>query len=295
MSNITKTYDVIWIDDQWEEYKTAIEKAKAYHVNIVPFKSVDDAWALLQHTIDRWDAVLLDTSCFIERDDTTADIDALFEAINRLNELKSQREIPYFVYTSDSQFLENKALRKALVDTKVYVKGDYNSERQLILDIKSRSDGQLRSLVRSKYSRILNAVDQDIRTSLVPILMNFEKDRFNVVTDMNSIRVIMEKVMEDVEELGLISERDYTPSWNYGKVTLSNKCHALLNKDLDDKLCPGYIPSYLVSLVRVCNDCSHNRPLRDQVVSKKRQYIHGASTMQLLSILEWLVELKSKV
>lgn len=293
MESPKKEYEIIWIDDEWQRYEEAIKKAHGYNVKVVPFKSVDDAWRLLQHTIDRWDGVLLDTSYFIECDDTTAEIDALFEAINRLNELKSQREIPYYVYTSEQQFINNPLLSKALVDTKVYIKGDHESERNLILDIKHRADCQLRTTVKMKYARILDYISPDIRSLLVPVLMNYERDSFHMVTDMNRIRIIMEKVIDQLEQIGLLSESDYAYSRAYGPVTLSNKCHALLNKDLDQKRCPNYIPSYFLALVRVCNDCSHNRPLTNLISSKKRQYIHGASTLQLLTILEWLVELKN--
>lgn len=294
MNNVTKTYDVIWIDDQWEDYKTAIEKAKTYHVNVVAFKSVDDAWGLLQHTLERWDAVLLDTSCFIECDDTTADIDALFEAINRLNELKSQREIPYFVYTSDTQFIENKTLRKALVDTEVYIKGNYDSERKLIIDIKRRADEQIGNLVKNKYSRILSQMRIDVHQKLIPILINFEKERYSQSNDMNSIRKILEKVFEELEELGLINEDSYNQDpYDDDKVTLNDKCYAL-NK-VNKRICPNYIVSFFMALVRVCNGCSHNLPLEKMVSSGKRQYIHGASTMQLLTILEWLLELRSTI
>lgn len=292
MENHKKEYEIIWIDDEWQRYEETIKKARDYNIMVTPFKSVDDAWRLLQHTIDRWDGVLLDTSCFIESDDTTADIDALFEAINRLNELKAQREIPYYVYTSEQQFINNPMLSKALVDTKVYIKGNYESERNLILDIKHRADGQLRTTVKMKYARIIDNVSPDIRSLLVPILMNYERDSFHTVSDMNRIRIIMEKVMVQLEQIGLLSESDYAYTRTYGPATLSNKCHALLNKDLDPKLCPDYIPSYFIALVRVCNDCSHNRPLTDLISSRKRQYIHGASTLQLLTILEWMGELE---
>lgn len=295
MENNKKEYEIIWIDDEWQRYEEAIKKAREYNVMVTPFKSVDDAWRLLQHTIDRWDGVILDTSCFIECDDTTADIDALFEAINRLNELKSQREIPYYVYTSEQRFINNPVLSKALVDTKVYIKGNYESERNLILDIKHRADSQLRTTVKMKYARIIDNVSPDIRSLLVPVLMNYERNNFRMVSDMNRIRIIMEKVMVQLEEIGLLSESDYADSRNNDPAHLTDKCHALLHKDISRDICPPYIRSHLIALARACNDGSHNSPLTALINRGKRQYIHGASTLQLLTILEWEGELDSKM
>lgn len=272
--------NVIWIDDEYEKNLSFIEKCKELHnIIIKPFKTSKDGMNALENNIDHWDAIILDAKAFDESENEQQSLRGLAHSVKRINELSSKKQIPYFIYTGQPDLISNDTFSE-MYDN-IYVKGNVggNNGSKMIQDIIAEVNERENIVIRKKYSQIFSWLPSPIDDELLDILKIIENDNHSNSDVFNKIRKILDWVMVELYDYGLLVE----------KFTGTNlaQCSTFLGKKEMQKFVPQYIQRQIHSCTAIANEGSHRITIDNDVKSGKAPYLAFSTVYELLNILIW--------
>ncbi len=277
------TYNVIWIDDKYEEIDL-LGNAEQDNIFITPYKYGKEGISAIQSNLDYWDGVIIDVKCFWASDDEVDRVDNFHKIKEELLILKGKRPIPFFVYSGQPDVLSDDSFKLSLNGRRLYKK--HLDEEDLLRDIKKEANLLPEVQIRHKYLDIIDI--PELNKELTEILMFVEHDEQNNPIVFPMIRFILNWLMDRLNEYGILSIK-HTGA-NIGA------CSVFLAKKELSAYIPVHIQRSLHSCVEVCNNGSHwidtaKGAVRQEVFNAVSEglapYLIRSTIFELLNILVW--------
>lgn len=99
MSEEKRYIEVLWVEDNKSLHEIYPLQAETFGIDMVPFDNWDDAYKELTTDYNKWDAIVLDAKCKINKesaDNAVRFLPEVFSALSQLSE-KNKRVIPWYV------------------------------------------------------------------------------------------------------------------------------------------------------------------------------------------------------
>lgn len=282
-----KTYNVIWIDDKFEEIDL-IGNAEQDNIIITPFKYGKDGISAIKSNIDYWDGVIVDVKCLWASDEEADRVENFHTIKEELLVLKGKRPIPFFVYSGQPDVLSDESFKKSLNKRKLYKKN--LDEENLLNDIKTEADKLPEVQIRHKY---LDYVElPEISKELTEVFLTIEKGREDNPLVFPIMRFILNWLMDRLNEYGILALKHTG--------TNINACSVFLGKKELADFIPIHIQRSLHSCVEICNNGSHwidtaNGAVRQEVYnavnSGSAPFLIRSTAFELMNILMWYKQL----
>lgn len=267
-----KTYQVLWIDDEWEKQSDFITEAEQEDIFIEAYETAKDGMNALETNLDAWDAIILDAKGYDKSMDETPDLDGLYSALSRIEQLKNERNIPWFVLTGQPDRMGNIDFEKSLRGKKPYSKNIVEDKEKLFKDIKIEADKSLDTQIRHEYTDIFATnADKSIMLKLL-IALNTNDNRNPA--HLNDIRKIMEDVFNECKAKSIIPLHI---------VKINDRRRHLSSQSF----VPEYIGLNIDSVVKITQTGSHRTQTDRDIRSGAAPYLVCSTITALLNIILW--------
>lgn len=266
---MSKMYNILWIDDEWDKMKAFQDECKEFHdLLLVPYRTRKEGIDALEKDLDRWQAVLLDAKMFDESENELASLKGLIKAKQRLDELKMKKDIPYFISTGQPDLLSSEDFKAMFGD--YYEKG--KDDVQLIDDIKAAISNsetiQVQNLYRDvfdalKFLEISDATDFIISDIMLAMHFPAKDPNFRPVYHFNQLRQVLEYLFRACNKVGLIPEQcmqGTNINLNQCSLYLAGKNATKAGVrygEQGEKIIPEYIEAFIRSILDFGNTHSH--------------------------------------
>lgn len=270
-----RKYKVLWIDDQWDEMSSFKDLCEMVHdIEVVPCKFAVEGMKIFEQELYSWSAVILDAKVLKESENETARLDGLQYSNNKIQELRSKRYVPRFIFTGQPDLQGNDVFKDIYGD--FYMKS--KDEERLIEDIKKAADNLSITRIKEKYGNVLS-IWPEREKELVGILRVLEEQEYDSQTCLNEIRKMLEDVMERISLSGLL-----LVEWNRTNLA---ECSRQIGKSCMQMLIPVYIQRSLHSCIDICNPGSHRSDLEQAVKDGRAPYVLRSTIFELMNLLFW--------
>lgn len=274
-------YKILWIDDKWEEldsFKDVCELPEN-GFEMVTCTNAEEGMEIYEANLEEWSGVILDAKVYKGKGDAIDRIAGLAYSVNRINELKYKRDIPYYIYTGQPDTASGTAFAEQY-EGRYYEKD--RDEDKLIADIKNNADRLEETQIVHKYQLVFDNWPES-KHDLIQILKAIEHDDWLDNSIFNAIRKILSDVVVRLYNCGYCSvEHDGS---NLGE------CSKVLGDRNMSGIIPVYIQRSLHTCVEVTNPGSHRSECDSAVKDGKAPYLIRSLTFDLLNILYWCKDL----
>ena len=268
-------YKILWIDDQYELLSELMERCELMNgFEITKCRFAKEGMKTFESHLEEWSAVVLDAKVLMESLDEMPNLTGLRFCRDRINELKTRRYVPMFVFTGQPDLISNE-LFENMVD-KYYSKGD--DDDQLIEDITSAADLQEETQIIHKHQTVFD-VWPESKHDLLRILKVLEKEDWQNNSVLNDVRKIMSDVMTRLCERGFCSIQ-------HDGSNLS-ECSRILGQRYMEEIIPIYIQRAIHSCVEITNPGSHRTETDSDVRNNKAPYLLRSLIYNMMDILYW--------
>lgn len=291
---MSKKYNVIWIDDEYDKQDAFIDYCKALDIDLVPYKVASQGLKALEDDISYWDAVILDAKVYCDSEDEVASLKGLrkcYDAIKRLS-VQRKKEIPYFISTGQPDLCSDDNFRDLFGD--FYIK-EIDDDR-LLADLKSEADKQFETQMHHKYSDAFGLFS-DNHQELMRIIKIYEDNDHRNTSFFNDLRKLLSWLLVkycSVHGIGKAYDGDEA-------ITLS-QAKGFLSSLKNTGLVPYYIVKAIESCEYVAQNGSHSKIegknsdqnallVDDHTKNGLNPYIIPAAFMEFLSIVTWALTL----
>lgn len=288
-------YQVLWIDDDCNSTgRDFIGQAEQDDVDITAFESHEEGINYLEKNIERIDAVILDAKVKYKKEDNVTNLAGLTASRDWLIELKNRRDIPYFIFTGQPDYVTNKIFEQGF--GKFYVKG--TDDEKIIQDIINAVINKEEYNLKKKYKNVLDSCSEkllgtELFSKLIAILKNIENNNklSNSEDLLTPLRKIIERVFEKLGEIGIIPEKILS-----GEGWINRSSLFLSRKHSEFEHIKEFIPPIVAEnfhrLLNITHDASHlggNLKLKsDQYIQQANSdYLYRSCAYLLLDILLW--------
>lgn len=303
-----KQYQVIWIDDQWEELISFDTRAEQNNINLTAFKTSTEGMAELEKDLDKWDAIILDAKVYRNSTNETASLSGLFASISKLEQLSSKKIIPWFVLTAQPDIVSNETLQIQMEEKgkRIFSKNGIDDVDILFKELKEQADCQIETQIRHEYADVFEVCKEEyIGTQnvdrILKILLSLKNNDNQNPIHFNSIRKVIEDVFNKLDQIGVLP-KEHERNGKVEKISFNGKGKFLSNST---KI-PIYIQRSIDSIVSTTQDASHsinasqsqnvsqtkhkpNQPQVDiDVQSGKAPYLLFSNVYELLNVICWL-------
>lgn len=299
-------YKVLWLDDEYEHrdmIQFAIEAKRDYELLLIGFRSYEEAEAELERNLKRYDIILLDGLFFEKQNQVKGSEDekGIGMAIAKINELKSQKVFPWFVFSGKRSFTKEENSLLIANKAMCFDKKNIDDHSRLLKAMKNAAVEQLNGQLKYWYKPILELCEEkylgeDNFSRLFSVIKNIEsKERISNTEDLlNPLRKIVETIFKSLGKKGLIPDQILSgEGWiNKSSLFLSN-IHS--EYEQISELIPPIIGENFHRLLNITHDASHaggNLRLKsDQYIqSANSDYLYRSCSYLLLDILLWFKE-----
>ena len=276
-------YNVIWIDDEYEQNPYFVSNAVEKGIKIVGYKSAKEGIEALKANFEKWDAIILDANCLLDSIDKSPDVDSLEYSTTNINTLflMKKEEIPVFILSGYKDFLENNMARKWVKKYEIFHKTDVTDDEDSLNSFydkiieKVQNSPRTAAFVRSKYAEILHAYP-NWEYILTKILIAYETNDKNNPSVLNLIRDILEFLNIELFNKGLSNSNK-----SISNISQHWECYEM-------NFIPGYICAKISSLVNTAHAGSHaNSQTLEDVEAGKAPYLVKSCVLDLLTVLHW--------
>lgn len=308
---MNKRYNILWIDDQYEELIDFSIQAENAGIDLFGFTSFEEGFKYLEKDLNQYDGVLLDAMFFETKEQVKGEEDesGLGMAIARLNELKFKKDLPWFVLSGKESFTKNnnsilKANKKRCFD-----KTDGDDLEELLITIKEEADKLEDTQIKHRYQNVFAVltgtyIGEEPADHLLKILKSVGNPGEGIedVLYFNRLRIILEGIFRAANKFGLLHDHCIQG----GKVNLKNSFDFLSQQKVkvshdkivtcDRKHFPALIERAVENILDVTNVASHSEsPEKEKSrleLSAYRQtvrspYLLYCLTFQLMDVLLW--------
>ena len=294
-------YNVLWIDDQPEDQDAFFEWAEMKNIELTNFKTSKAGIDELTNNLSLYDAVILDAKVYNESEDEVAKLTGMQNSIKAIERLSSIRVIPYFIFSGQTDVVDNGMVQELLGNTKIYKKGSDNDT--LFIDIKKAADQQPETQIRHEHYKAFKALedyDQEASNTLLKILKSVKnggKD-FDDKEQFTQIRIILEMMFRKANEIGILHDKCI----KRGQVNLTDSSLFLAGSDTrhsDVRCIKIHFPRIIADAVKEIlfitggashtTEADHTQEINMQEYRKSLQtpYLLYSLTFRLMDILIW--------
>ena len=284
---MTKDYNVIWIDDEWDKMTEFKDECADIHIHLHPFSYQKAAMEELDKHPNSWDAVLLDGEIKDKSEHEEPSTKGLLKALMYLAE--KHKQIPRFISTGKDKVKDNEMLK----DERIYIK-DIDDEK-LFDDIRNTIDNIERFKVKLLYKdviELLGSINKDVCESIInifEIMHNPDSDiSFDSKLYYNQIRQALECVYIVANRNGVIPDECFSG----GRPNI-DQCYRYLVGDpafhagvrygqQGDYVVPEYIGAMMAMIKNIGNEFSHPNE------NNKTHYLLYSLTLNLYEIANWM-------
>ncbi len=260
----------MWIDDEFDKMSTFMKLCEIKHgINLTPFKTSKAGMEALEANIESWDAVILDAKVFNESEDEVAKLKGLRSSIDKINNLKHKREIPYFISTGQPNLLSDDTFRESFGH--FYIKG--TDDERLVADVIAAINKRLETQVKNKYSDVFS-IEESINKELLSILIGLETDDCKNASYFNEIRKVLEWLRNEFISRSLIP---------LNTTDLNGFSRYICNG-----VAPVSIQRSIHSAIVVSQNGSHRLEIDEEVKNGNAPYLLKSTVYELLNILLWV-------
>lgn len=271
-------YHVLWIDDEWD-YMSSFKKycLLKYQMELHPFKTQKDGLDDYAKHPEFYEAVILDAKVLDDSEHDAADVSNLQKAVMRIKEQFS--DLPYFISTGQPGLLSNEMFKSFYPH---YYEKNTDDEKLCQDIIKTIEDSPNRKIV-NKYPELFKLLQPPIYEEMLSILKIHENREYNNADAFNKIRKILDWIMQNLSDYGLLA----TP---FDGSNL-NDCSRFLGNNQLLAYVPVYIQRSLHSLVTVANEGSHRQTIDNAVKEGIAPYLVSSTIFELINVLIWMFQL----
>lgn len=299
---MTKTYRVLWFDDEHETLEIIKESAIVNGVILVPFGNEEDGIRELDRGLHLYDAVIVDGRFYKKAGQSgdALDDNAWVSVARYFDKWSDKKVMPWFILSGQVSITKGKnTLVEIYKDNRVYDKLVEEDIKLLWEDIKQAADKQSDTQLRHKYSQVFDVcTDKYIGTetakSLLYLLKIIESENVDLETEekINTIRKVIERVFTAFSRIGVLPSDVLK-----GKGGMNNSskflCNELPSYTHQMEILPRAIAFLLKNLTQVTQDGSHSEGdlslKADQFIkSQPTGYFFKSVVFQLLEVLVWL-------
>lgn len=292
-------YNILWIDDEHEEFIPLKGQAKRNKIHLIGYKSLNAGMDELKRNYSFYDGVLLDAKILENEDDETGteDIRFVHRAKEQLEQLSEKKKFEIFVLTGQAEAFGNKTFRDMYL--KVYKKGDEKDIGKLFNDLKAAADSQFDTQLRHTYKRVFDVCTEDyIGAYAGQDLLSLLKveDESNIDNHFNTIRKIIEDLFSAFNNFNLLPVEFVTPkvALNPSSIFLAGQSQNENTyevykqyKHLRETHLPSQIAYYLRTILHVTQSGSHRSHIDEHVRSVQTSYLLKSTLFQLMDVLVW--------
>lgn len=285
-----KRYEVLWIDDQFEEQEAFLESAYLNEIDIMPFKISKAGMDELENNLFRYDAIILDAKVYNETEDEVAKLTGLTNSIYKIKELRTKRILPYFIFTGQPDVITSIAFSEMVGEIYVYRKTIDNAK--LFADIKSCADEQETTQLKHKYQSVFDVCNEKYlgeyaSQDLFNILKDFESDNLN--NHFNLVRKIVEDIFICFNKYELLPTEFIHPnvSLNESRKFLSGTKEKGYTLNSESRL-PKVISDSLRAILDVTQPASHRAKIDEHLKEVNNTFLVRGSIYKLLDVIVWV-------
>lgn len=231
--------------------------------------------------LEQWSAVVLDAKVLMESLDEVPNLKGLRYCRDRINELRTKRYVPMFVFTGQPDLISDDTFE--LMVEKFYSKGD--DDDLLIEDIKTAADQLEETQIVRKYQTVFDTWPES-RHDLLRILKVLENEDWTNNSVLNDIRKIQSDIFNRCYERGFCTiEHD-------GSNVAA--CSKMMGQRYMESIVPVYIQRAMHLCADITNPGSHRTIIDEDVAKGKAPYLIRSLIYEMLNILYWCKNLPSK-
>ena len=307
---MSKKYNILWIDDEWDKMPTFKQECEElYNLKLLPFRTRKDGMQALEEELDKWDAVLLDAKMFDENVNEVAKLKGLRKAISHLDKLSMKRYIPRFISTGQPDLLASEDFKDMVGD--YYEK--FKDDEKLMVDILSAIHNAESSQIKVIYSNVFTSIetlgiseyiDSILLDILLPLHYTEKQSSFKPIHHYNQLRQLVEYLFRACHKVGLIPDQ-CIPN---GIVNLNQCSIYLAGKNAEkagvrygepgERVIPEYIEAIIRSVLDFGNVHSHTVELDAEdtikieniLRSSQSKYLIFGLTLQLCETITWFAK-----
>jgi len=283
-----KDYNVIWIDDEWEDQIEFKEECEELNIHLRPFSYQKAGMDELDKHPYLWDAVILDGEIKDKSDNELPSTKGLLNALKHLSSMPLNKKVPYFISTGKDKVKKNEMLE----DEVIYEKGD--DDEKLIDVIRSTIDNIEQFKIKVLYRDAIDQLNKISPNASEVILDIFESMHypdshpdFNPILYYNQLRQILEYNFRAANKVCIVPDACFDSK---GNPNLSQCSHYLSGnnateakvrygeyrgKDDYDKIVPKHIELMMRLILDLGNINSHSVKLSDSEEKELEYYFNN--------------------
>ena len=284
---MTKYYNVIWIDDEWDKMTEFKDECEDLHIHLQPFSYQKAAMDELDRHPNSWDAVLLDGEIKDKSEHEEPSTKGLLKALMYLAE--KHNKIPRFISTGKDKVKDNEMLK----DEHIYIK-DIDDEK-LFDDIRNTIDNIERFKIKLVYKDVIDLlgnINKDVCESIISIFEKMHDPDSDISFDSklyyNQIRQALECVYIVANKNGVIPDECFS-----GERPNIDQCYRYLVGDpafhagvrygqQGEYIVPEYIGAMMAMIKNIGNEFSHPNE------NNKTHYLLYSLALNLYEIANWM-------
>lgn len=274
-------YKILWIDDKWEElsfFKRVCELPEN-GFEVVTCTNAEEGMEIFEAHLEEWSGVILDAKVFKGKGDEVDRLAGLTYSLDKINELKHKRNVPYYIFTGQPDTASGTAFAEQY-EGRYYEKD--KDEDKLVADIKSNADEMANTQIIHRHQVVFDTWPES-RSELLRLLKVMETEDWNNNSFFNDIRKVLSDVMFRLYDCGYCSV--VHDGSNIGE------CSKALGSPIMTDIIPVYIQRSLHTCVEVTNPGSHRSECDTAVKDGRAPYLIRSLTFDLLNILYWCKDL----
>ncbi len=284
-------YTVLWIDDEFRNFKGFIRKAYNLGLDVTKssFDNYEEGIEWLKCNKNDCAAIILDVHCKAKKD-SAANVDSYSDSLEEISLLCNENNIPRFVWTGGSSqakefsdierwFLK----RKAEWASKNYYTKNADDET-LLEDILKAISSNPRRRLEKKYSDILSFVGENEREKLLRVMISIAEGDTRNTSCMNEMRQVLEWLTAYLADYGFLPRGSELSEMRHYMV--------LLNDVGLDEIIPKYIRYTMQACENATQEGSHNSTkdgirVTSAVETGQAPYLIESTLNNVLTILHW--------
>jgi hypothetical protein len=298
-----KLYNILWIDDQYEELSALHRTATDYGIKLFPYKSMNGGCGELEKNYSLYDAILLDAKFFENEDDVpgTEDTKWVHQAKDRI--LQLDKKFEYFVLTGQAKAYASEEFNNAF--KYVFEKGKSKDLDELFERLVNAANNQIETQIRHENSILFQALktyDIEVTKTLLKILKGIKigSSGFDDQLYFTQLRIILEHLFRKANSIGLLHDACVQRGNNQVNLTesslfLSGFDTKHLNVTCTETHFPKLIAENVKNIIHTTGAASHTsnvdvtqnidiQAYRKDIVSP---YLLYSLAFQLMDILIW--------
>jgi hypothetical protein len=255
---------VLWFDDQYKDMQQFVTRAEIQGFELEGFESAEEGIKFLDNNFERIDLVLLDGLFYEKKIKGTVNEKGMGNVIAKINELKTKKNIPFFVLSGQDKFTKGDNSLLIANDIRSYDKKNPTQIEELFQDMKEKVKSLPDFLIKQKYHNVFKLCEDNyLGTKELNRALKIIKDIENPENINNQqdsltpIRKILESIFKKLNSIGLIPDeiQNNTGNFNGASIFISAKnANYIYNEMLIDPV----ISECIRFLVVFSQDASHN-------------------------------------